>query len=110
MTPTHLDDDLAVSGQIGAGDIARLAASGVRAIICNRPDGEEPGQPPFAEIENAAEAAGIEARYVPVSPSGATPADVQDMKQALDGLPRPLLAYCRSGARSRAILAAAGAK
>ena len=105
---TQLDNDLMVSGQIEAGDIARLADAGIRAIICNRPDGEEPGQPGFAEIAKAAKAAGIEAQCVPVAPSGATPGDVQAMRKALNDLPRPLLAYCRSGARSRSILAAAG--
>ncbi len=109
MELDHLPDSLLVSGQIGARDIARLAARGVRSIVCNRPDGEDPGQPGFAEIAAAARAAGIEARSIPVSPPGPRAGDIRLMREALDTLPRPLLAYCRSGARSRTIIAAAGA-
>ena len=95
-----LTADLSVTGQITKDQLALIAAQGFRAIICNRPDGEEPGQPSFAQIEEAARAAGLAARYLPV-----TGADLTDDKAAafaglLKTLPGPVLAYCRSGMRS----------
>ena len=40
-----IDETLLVTGQISPDDIATAAAQGVRTIINNRPDGEQPGQP-----------------------------------------------------------------
>ena len=68
-------------------------------IISNRPDGEEAGQPTAAEVQDAAEAEGLEFRHVPII-RGIGPADVEAMQEALDAAPGKLLAYCRSGNRS----------
>ena len=96
----QLDDRILVSGQIRPEDVAALANEGVTMILNNRPDGEEPGQPLAATIEDAAEQAGIAYRFVPIL-RGIGPADVDCIQQALreagDG---KLLAYCRSGSRS----------
>ena len=96
----QLDDKILVSGQIRPEDVAALASEGVTMILNNRPDGEEPGQPLAATIEDAAEQAGIAYRFVPIL-RGIGPADVDCIQQALreagDG---KLLAYCRSGSRS----------
>ncbi|QFS84023.1 Beta-lactamase hydrolase-like protein [Roseivivax sp. THAF40] len=89
-----------VSPQITPEDIPAIAAQGFRAIICNRPDGEGADQPSFEEIEAAAKAAGIEARYVPVQSGMVSDADVADFGAALNDLQRPVLAYCRTGTRS----------
>ena len=40
-----LNPGISVSPQIAPGDMAEIAAQGFKAIICNRPDGEEAGQP-----------------------------------------------------------------
>ena len=53
-----------VSPQIDPGDMEDLRDAGITRILCNRPDGEGADQPSFAEIDAAAKAAGIEARYV----------------------------------------------
>ena len=102
----QLDDKTSVSGQIQAADIAPIKSAGVSMIICNRPDGEEPGQPTAAEIEQAAEAAGLEFRHVPVI-RGIGPSDVKAMQEALDGAVGKVLAYCRSGNRSTLLWAVA---
>jgi uncharacterized protein (TIGR01244 family) len=94
-----LDDRTSVSGQIQPADVAGLKASGITMIISNRPDGEEPGQPTAAEVQDAAEAEGLEFRHVPII-RGIGPADVEAMQEALDAAPGKLLAYCRSGNRS----------
>lgn len=100
MELKKISPKIAVSPQITVDNIATIAAEGYRAIICNRPDGEGADQPSFEEIEVAANAAGIAARYVPVQSGMVTDADVAAFGMALDSLQRPLLAYCRSGTRS----------
>ncbi|MCA0930375.1 bifunctional protein tyrosine phosphatase family protein/NAD(P)/FAD-dependent oxidoreductase [Ruegeria profundi] len=89
-----------VSPQISVEDIPAIAAEGFQAIICNRPDGEGADQPSFEEIEAAAKAAGLQARYVPVQSGMVRDEDVEAFGDALADLQRPLLAYCRTGTRS----------
>ena len=103
----QLDDKVMVSGQVAPHEVAGLAEQGVTMLVNNRPDGEEPGQPLAGEIEDAAAAAGIGYRFVPIV-RGIGPADVEVMQEALretgDGT---LLAFCRSGTRSALALALA---
>ncbi len=105
MELRRLNGELAVAGQISPGDVEELAASGIRAIICNRPDGEAPGQPLFSDIEKAAEANGIKTVYQPVSPSAISDKDAALFGHLVDELPKPLLVYCRSGMRCTALWA-----
>jgi uncharacterized protein (TIGR01244 family) len=96
----QLDERASVSGQLAPHEVAGLAELGVTVLVNNRPDGEEPGQPAAADIEAAAEAAGIAYRYVPII-RGIGPADVDAMQEALrDAEGGKLLAFCRSGTRS----------
>lgn len=99
MTTRRLTNDLSVAPQISVSDVAGLAAEGFKSLICNRPDGESPDQPAFAEIERAARAAGLPTRNIPIVPGRMTPADVAAFKAALAELPKPILAYCRTGTR-----------
>ncbi|SEM89791.1 bifunctional protein tyrosine phosphatase family protein/NAD(P)/FAD-dependent oxidoreductase [Palleronia pelagia] len=100
MDMKKITDTFSVSPQIAPGDMPALKAAGIRAIICNRPDGEGADQPSFEEIAAAAREAGIEARYVPVQSGMVTDADVAAFGTAMAELQRPVLAYCRSGTRS----------
>ena len=96
----QLDDRTLVSGQIGPGDMPELKRQGVTMIVNNRPDNEDPGQPAGAEIEQAAKAAEIAYRHVPII-RGMGPSDIEAMRDALHacGGGKALL-YCRSGNRS----------
>ena len=96
---------LSVSPQIDVDDIAALAAQGIRGIVNNRPDGEEPGQPDNATLESAARAAGLDWRHIPVTGMPVAPATLREFSAALEELPGPLLAFCRSGTRSSALWA-----
>jgi hypothetical protein len=49
-----IDDHLSVADQITKKDISAITKAGFKSIVCNRPDGEVPGQPTFKEIEQAA--------------------------------------------------------
>jgi uncharacterized protein (TIGR01244 family) len=92
-------DDLSVAPQITLADVERAKAEGFVMIINNRPDGEEAGQPTSAEMQAAAEAAGIAYRHIPVV-GQPTRAQVDEEKVLLDEVDGPVLAYCRSGNRS----------
>ena len=100
MNIKEISPDYSVSPQIQSSDLAELKTAGFKSVICNRPDNEDPGQPSVAEIRAATEAAGLEFRHVPVISGQMTPQNVEDQARALDELPKPVFAYCRSGTRS----------
>jgi uncharacterized protein (TIGR01244 family) len=103
MDIRKIDDEYSVSGQIGVNDLDEIKAMGFQSIVCHRPDHESPDQPLFDEIANRAEELGMMIAHVPVGPMGVTEDAVLSMVDALDEFPRPMLGYCRSGARSTAI-------
>jgi uncharacterized protein (TIGR01244 family) len=101
----RLDESTLVAPrQILPEDLPDLAARGIRLIVNNRPDGEEPGQPQSAEIEAAARVAGLDYLHLPIG-TGFPAEQVEAMAQALDR--GPVLAFCRSGTRSTCLWALA---
>jgi sulfide:quinone oxidoreductase len=100
MDIRRVTPDLAVSPQIAPEEIEAVKAAGFASIVCNRPDGESFDQPTFAEVEAAAQAAGLATLFLPVAGGGMTQAHVDAMEKAWPDLPKPVLAYCRSGTRS----------
>ena len=102
-----INSQLGVSPQIQPGEVAAIAAAGYRSIICNRPDGEEAGQPPAAAIAEAAQRHKIGFAHIPVVSGQMTGTDAMLMANALAELPSPVLAYCRSGSRSEKLAAMA---
>lgn len=105
-----IDSKVSVAPQILPDQMADIAAAGFVAIVNNRPDDEEPGQPSGAEIQAAAEAAGLAYTAIPVTHAGFGHGQLDAMRAALDAADGPVLAYCRSGTRSCNLwaLAAAG--
>ncbi len=99
MDLRKITDAFSVSPQIEVADVPAIKEAGFRAILCNRPDGEDAGQPDIAVIEAAAQAAGLEFRAVPIVSGALTEANVDDFNAALAEMPAPVLAYCRSGTR-----------
>lgn len=99
MTIRQLDDWTFIGGQIRPDEVAGLAQMGVTLIVNHRPDGEEPDQPLGAEIEDAATAAGIDYRAIPII-RGIGPADAEATAEAIASARGKTLMYCRSGNRS----------
>jgi uncharacterized protein (TIGR01244 family) len=95
----QLDDKVLVSGQIHPDEVAALVGEGITMLVNNRPDGEEPGQPLGVEIEEAARAAGLDYRAIPII-RGIGPADAEAMQEAIKSAGGKLFAFCRTGTRS----------
>lgn len=96
-----LTPDVCVAPQLTPEAMAEAAKLGFRSVINNRPDFEHgPDQPTSAEIEAAALAAGLEYRHLPVAGNYQSPEEIEAFAELLAELPRPVLAFCRSGARS----------
>lgn len=103
-----LTPDFCVAPQLGPQAMAAAAQMGFRSVINNRPDFEHgPDQPANADIEAAALAAGLEYRFLPVQGNYQSPQEIVAFARLLEDLPRPVLAFCRSGARSTRLFMAA---
>lgn len=89
-----------VSPQIACDDIAKLQREGFATIICNRPDGEEAGQPAAQDIAAEAAAAGIAFHHIPVAGGAFPPDAVAAFAAARRTATGPTLAFCRTGTRS----------
>ena len=81
-------------------DVAEAARLGFTTIINNRPDGEDPNQLGSAAEEAAAHAAGLDYVHIPVTSTGMTEEDARLLKETIERAPGPVVAHCRSGARS----------
>ena len=88
--------------------MAEAARAGFKSVVNNRPDFEHgPDQPTSAAMEAAARAAGLEYRHLPVDGAYQSPEQIAAFAKLLIELPRPLLLFCRSGARSTKLFTAA---
>lgn len=105
MTFKVLTPMLSVAPQLSKADVESASAQGFRAIIDNRPDGEEAGQIAASEMQQMAAAQGMEFVHIPVVPGKLDDAAVAKMGAALESLKGPVLAYCRTGTRSASLWA-----
>ncbi|MGB3503588.1 MAG: TIGR01244 family sulfur transferase [Mesorhizobium sp.] len=99
MDYRQIAENYAVSPQIKLEDIPTIKAAGFKSVICNRPDNEDPGQLDHETIRKAVEEAGLAFKWVPVISGQMTADNVADQAAALEELPGPVFAYCRSGTR-----------
>ena len=105
---TGLAPDFATAGQLSVDDVAQAAAAGFRSIVNNRPDFEGgPAQPTSQAIAAAAAQAGLDYAFLPVRSGFQTPDEIAKMGDLLEKLPKPMLAFCRSGARTSNLYRAA---
>ena len=95
-----LSTDLSVAPQILPAELGAIQAAGYRAVICNRADGEAADQPLYDEIERAARDQGLLVRYLPAESGKVTDEQGRAFGALMAELPKPVLAYCRTGMRS----------
>ena len=107
MNVRKIDDNFAVTGQITPEQVKAVSEAGYKSIVCARPDNEEFGQPSFDEVARAAEAEGIQIVHIPVS-GGLGEGQIIRFHDAWKQMPKPMLGYCRSGARAGSLHATLG--
>lgn len=94
-------EDVYAAPQLTPEAMAAAAEAGFKAVMNNRPDMEGGSdQPSSADIEAAAKAAGLAYAFLPVQGGYQSPEEIAQCAELLKTLPRPLLMFCRSGARS----------
>ena len=97
----QIADTVCVAPQLTPDAMAELARLGFKSVVNNRPDFEhDTDQPTSAAMQAAAEAAGLAYRHLPVDGGWQSPEQIAAFAELLATLPQPMLAFCRSGARS----------
>ncbi|GAA7769178.1 class V aminotransferase [Cupriavidus sp. SHE] len=100
MQIRQLSNDVSVAPQLSGADVRAAHAIGFRSIVCNRHDGEAAGQTQFAKIAEVASSLGMAAHYLPVESGDVTVEAAAAFGLLVAELPKPVLAYCRTGTRS----------
>ncbi len=100
MIKIEINHQFSVSEQIKLEDIKQLADDGVKTLICNRPDGEEPNQLACCDIKAEAEKHGIQFFHIPVAGREIPEDALRDFTSTLDKCDKKVHAYCRTGTRS----------
>jgi len=104
----QLSADVCVAPQLDPAAMAWAVQAGFKSVINNRPDFEGgPDQPTSAAMQVAAIAAGLQYAHLPVAPAVQTPEEIARFAALLAELPKPILAFCRSGTRSGKLYRAA---
>jgi uncharacterized protein (TIGR01244 family) len=97
----QLSADVCSTGQLEPSAMAEVAAAGFKSVVNNRPDFEGgPNQAISTTLQAAAQEAGLQYAYLPVQGAYQSPEEITQFAHLLATLPKPLLAFCRSGARS----------
>ena len=100
LTPRY-----SVTPQIEPSEVAAIAEAGFAAIICNRPDSENPAPLQASALEDAAKAAGLAFHVLPLTHQTMTAENVAKQAALLEESSGPVLAYCASGTRCSVIWA-----
>ncbi|MGB0865253.1 MAG: TIGR01244 family sulfur transferase [Granulosicoccaceae bacterium] len=95
-----INDTFSVAPQLPPHALDAAAKEGFVAVICNRPDHEEPGQPTLEDQAKTATRAGLAFHAVPFDMSSLDRGVIDAFELALKSADGPVLAYCRSGTRS----------
>lgn len=107
----YLSADFAIAADVRPEDFDRIASAGFRTVINNRPDGEELGAMTSEQAREAARKAGLYYRHVPAASHALFDDELlHDFQQSLDGLPGPVIAFCKTGTRSAVLWARLAAR
>ena len=105
MSMKKLSDQFYVGPQIEIDDIEDLQISGIKSVICLRPDGEGADQPAFEALKTQATSLEIAAHYLPIVLGQISDAQIAEFADMVTKSPSPIFAYCRSGMRATALWA-----
>lgn len=105
MDLRQITPDYSVTPQIAPSDVGALAAMGVKMLICNRPDAENPPALQAAAIQAEADKHGIAFVFNPFSGQSMTQDHIDEQADAIADSDGPVVAYCASGNRSTVVWA-----
>ena len=105
MQPKELTPNYHVSGQISPDDLPAIATAGIKTVICNRPDAENPQELCSEAVGIAARAAGLDFHVLELTHQTMTPDNVARQKALIAEAHGPVLAYCASGTRCSVVWA-----
>ena len=104
METMKINDQVSVRPQPSEGDIQKLGSQGFKSIVNFRTEGEEEQSlSPEAEGEKV-QAAGMEYLHIPVSMKAMGPELVDQFREKLPELPKPVFAHCKTGKRAGAMV------
>lgn len=101
----QVNDKLWISGQPTEHDVIAAGQAGIRKVINNRPEHEDPAQPSMAEAARLAGQAGMDFVNIPVVSGRYTLEAVRAFQKAVAEAPGPVLAHCKGGTRSATLWA-----
>ncbi|MBN9066409.1 MAG: TIGR01244 family phosphatase [Rhizobiales bacterium] len=101
----RVNQHLYVAPQPSDADLEKAARAGVRLVVNNRPDGEEAGQPSAAQQRARAGSLGMDYVHIPVTSGAVRLEDVRAFQNVVSDAEGPVLAHCRTGARSLTLFA-----
>jgi uncharacterized protein (TIGR01244 family) len=88
------------AGQLQPAQLKEVAERGFKSVINNRPDFEEGAhQPTSQQVQAAALEQGLSYVFQPVISGQITQQDVEAFAKSVNELPKPILAFCRTGNR-----------
>ncbi|MEC7997084.1 MAG: sulfur transferase domain-containing protein, partial [Pseudomonadota bacterium] len=94
-----------LSAQLSEPDLESLVDYGVELVICNRPDDESADQASFSDIQQSAEALGMEAVSIAFKTGEMSHQHIESFTRLLN-TGKKTHAYCRTGNRSFCLYAA----
>lgn len=104
MQSMKINDQVSVGGQPSEQELRELERQGFKSVVNFRTEGEDE-QPlsPQAEGDKVS-AAGMDYLHVPVSTEAMGPELVDQFREKLPDLPKPVFAHCKSGKRAGAMV------
>lgn len=98
-----MSHDVKFSGQITPEQVNDFAEQGIKTIINNRPDGEDPDQPTSEAIAEACEQAGVAYKEISFAGNALTQLHVEEFAEYFNQAEQPVLMFCRTGNRSNGL-------
>ncbi|KPQ24492.1 MULTISPECIES: TIGR01244 family sulfur transferase [unclassified Halomonas] len=100
MQTQPLETDIEITSALTVEELEQVKANGFKTVICNCKPGESAEFPDEDAYRKKAADIGLQWVHIPVTPGDYSQADVAAFADAMQRLPRPILAFCRTGKRA----------
>lgn len=99
------------TGQVQEGDMPLIEDLGFKTIVCFRPNSEDiSNQPDHASLKIAARKLNLNFINIPIIPGKITSDNINQFYEVLNNTSDPILGYCQTGNRAKAIFEAVKVK